>query len=272
MNHTVQDVVRGSPAGRKGDGTPLFNCPCCGGKAKLEFHPIRGVWHCHKCHEGGSLRPGRRPKPRWEPLEPFQDVLGRFQPAQEHPRVRRYLLEVRKLPTGLLEPLRPHRGPTDLRVYLPLYRLGGVEPVNFVGRLMSDSETAFLPRYWNAPLGMFPVRKSETVWGLHRVRIGQPRLVICEGVFDAIWHPDRVALLGKSLSRDQREVIRTIGPREVVILLDGDAPGEASRIGMELSEVLSCPIWTVRLPADRDPDSYGLEGEKMFRRMMERLA
>ena len=80
---------------------------------------------------------------------------------------------------------------------------------------------------------------------------------VCEGVFDAAWRRDRLALLGKNISEEQIEILRQIGAPTIVVLLDGDAHREAVEVGVRIGEEISCRIDVCKLPFGLDPCNIG---------------
>ena len=179
---------------------------------------------------------------------------------QQDPRYR-YLSEKRGLTPRMIDDLRPHSGGQWYIVYFPLYALSesrqltaDSKPVYFVGRSLFNEE----PKYRNPPLTQFPAGgKSKNLWGLHLWRRKGQSLVLCEGIFDAVWSRNRVALLGKTISDVQISIIRQIEPQEITVFLDGDAQKHSMNIAKTLADRISVPIWTVDTPRGKDPDDLG---------------
>ena len=183
--------------GDKGDGTHLYQCPNCGGQSKLEVHKTKPIWYCHKCGEGGKI--------------PTRDIqvygrdthrrrrLGELEPESykqlDRTRFtiwRRYLINRGITTSTLWSALRPYTGPEPLRVYFPLYELGAYTPVSFVGRSVIPCKYTY----------RFPAKDGRCVspksllWGTHRLSGSPKTLMLCEGIFDAVWYPNAVATLG----------------------------------------------------------------------------
>lgn len=126
--------------------------------------------------------------------------------------------------------------------------------VGFVGRWPSDDVPEDELR-WKFPEGF---RKSAVLYNLNRVA-GRKHLYVVEGFFDALrlyrlGFP-AVALMGRSISEEQIELLVQSGCRYTTVLLDGDDEGWAAApivhaaIGRRIfSRVLS-------LPAGEDPAS-----------------
>lgn len=243
--------------GRKSDGSYLYDCPDCGGQRKLELTRDRKLWYCHKCADGGRTHKtefGRGPLIREQVIrEPTEQTFSPLQDLTD-PRYR-YLSEKRGLTLKMIDDLRPHSGGQWYVVYFPIYAIGNSEtPVYFIGRSLFNDES----KYRNPPIALFPAGgKSKTVWGLHRLHRRTSSVVLCEGVFDAVWSRNRAALMGKSVSEKQAEIIRELNPGEITVFLDGDARKEAVFIARFLAERISVPIWVVDTPRGKDPDDLG---------------
>lgn len=243
---------------KKQDGSTVYDCPKCDGRGKLEITPNGKLWFCHKCQVGGKHHPGSGPK---KVLENTQRPKGFGSPHHyelitkpQDPRYR-YLLVKRGLTHKMVDEMRPCNGGPWYVVYFPLYRFGKYdEPVYFVGRSIFDDH----PKYRNPPMSGFPLGgKSKNVWGLHRLCKSARHLVLCEGVFDAVWERNRLALMGKNISEDQVEIIHKIEPREITVFLDNDAQRDAILVCKILSKRVSCSIWNATPPTGKDPDDLG---------------
>ena len=243
----------GEPVAYKGDGSPIYNCPTCGGRRKLEVS-LKGLWYCHKCGVGGKTdAPGgssRASSPRdyyFEKAKPTNQVI------------MGYLRSTRKLGSREIRDLRPHTGHSLAHFYSPVYAWRETLPCYWVGRMVVP--LAGVSPYWYPPSGSMLFRKTEVLWGLHRIPDRPKTLVLCEGIFDAVHRRDRVALLGKHCSEAQARIVRGLHPREVVVMLDGDAKEESIRVCEAVSRYFPGPIYQARLPEGEDPDSYRKEVE-----------
>lgn len=207
----------------------------------------------------------QKPPQSQEEFSPIEDTAD--------PRYR-YLSQKRGLTQKMIHDLQPHSGGQWYVVYFPIYALRSEDserpvpnefgtlghyegPVYFVGRSLFNEQ----PKYRNSPLTQFPEGgKSKNLWGLHRLwhDCMKPRnLVLCEGVFDAVWSRNRVALMGKTISVHQIGIISRINPEEITVFLDGDAWKESMFIARSLAKRVSVPIWTVDTPRGKDPDDLG---------------
>jgi len=214
------------PLGTKVDGSQYFVCPFCNGRRKLEVDFRKGLYYCHKCNESGKVQKDQKVRVG------MTNKLTRryYRPCGKIPE---YLYQ-RGIPEELCIELQPHNGPDSRRVYFPCYNLGGSdEPMYMVGRATRDH---VVPRYIYPRNGEFPNRKRDSFWGLHRFDRERnfKRLVLCEGIFDAIWCKERIALLGSIISPEQVRTVNSIHVDEIIVLLDGDAYEKAVRVALSL--------------------------------------
>jgi len=240
---------------KKSDGSFLYDCPQCNGKGKLELTRDRRLWYCHKCGNGGKSELFRGQVVREFEKKTFTAEEFQLIEDQQDPRYR-YLSEKRGMTQQMINDLRPHSGGQWYIVYFPLYGTINyyTHPTYFVGRSLFNDE----PKYRNPPLTQFPAGgKSKNLWGLHRLSNTTKDIVLCEGIFDAIWGKNRFALLGKTISQRQIDIIRRIGPTEITVFLDGNTQRESILIAKTLAHQMSRPIWTVDTPGGKDPDDLG---------------
>ena len=259
--------IKNLPFKTKGDESSCYyDCPLCRGREKLEVHNVRPVWYCHKCGIGGRIPERARVRHTVQNRETANslqsttvwaedgDFLNAYSKLTSHStsKLITYLWKERKLSESKIEDLQPHRGPSPLRVYLPLFRLGSSIPCYFVGRAIVNMD--IFPPWMNPSLKMFGVRKSELLWGVHRIKGKVDNLILCEGIFDAVHYPNALALLGKTISTEQVLTLSRIGPQEITVVLDGDAAQrEAILISNQLRGII--PIYRIELPFGKDPDT-----------------
>ena len=110
-----------------------------------------------------------------------------------------------------------------------------------------------VPRYIYPKNGEFPNRKRETLWGVQRFCPSKnyKRLVICEGIFDAVQRNNRVALLGSTISKEQIDVLKMIRTEETIVLLDGDAYEKAVAVAVALNRPHT---WVAPMRQGSDPE------------------
>ena len=81
-----------------------------------------------------------------------------------------------------------------------------------------------------------------------------------DDIFDALWSCDRVAVLGKSISKDQVLLISKWCTEEIIIMLDGTAHKEAGRMAQMIAQHWQGKVSIAHLPSGVDPDLLDREG------------
>ncbi|MBU1067830.1 toprim domain-containing protein [Patescibacteria group bacterium] len=110
----------------------------------------------------------------------------------------------------------------ELRFWIRRTILGHVEPkyLSFDYKTDGDGDQS---KYYS---------KSEVIWGYDLIKEGEP-VVICEGILSAAAVVQcgfsAVAILGSTLSKKQRVLLREKNPSCVIVLLDGPRPGDNTR-------------------------------------------
>jgi DNA primase len=112
------------------------------------------------------------------------------------------------------------------------------------------------PKYYNPAGPGFRRRKRDLFWGLQRFTGPVEDVVLTEGVFDAVWFPNRLSIMGKNITPQQINILNQIGPRRLTIALDGEARREAADIAYRISQSFSGRIYIAEYPRDSDPDSF----------------
>lgn len=260
MNLLKQKLIQSPIQQRRPDGATLRKCPFCLGNKKLDITADERVWFCYKCWKGGPLNSKGVLEKRmpWEcgfADDPFPEQVC-YSPAGKDSAQWGYLSKVRELPPGLIEDLRPCKGPSPVRVYVPLNDLDDPKPCYYVGRSMFDG----FERYSNPRVNEFPKRKTEVLWGLHRLEPPCKRVIVCEGIFSAVRVPGAVAILGKWINEAQIHLLCRIVSEEIVVMLDGEAEVEAATACKRISDIFSGRVSRVRLPSHKDPDELVKEG------------
>ena len=115
------------------------------------------------------------------------------------------------------------------------------------------------PKYKSGSRKEFSTSISDCLWGLHRIRLPQARVILMEGILDAVTHPEGLALFGTQLSQGQLQWLKKISPREIVVALDGDAVGATMSMALVLVHSGFWKVSVIRLPLGSDPDQVNLE-------------
>lgn len=168
--------------------------------------------------------------------------------------VPKYLLQQRRLELGVLKDWEVGFDTAAQRAVFPV-RDFEANLVGMYGRSVVGRDHY---HYWNWP-------KSQYLYGEHRIHLRCDRVVVVEGVIDALWlwqqgvRPPAwnvVALFGSTPSDAQLTKLRRIGQR-VIVMLDGDQQGRAGAAklvrGLDGKLPRGVGISRVDLPDDVDP-------------------
>jgi DNA primase len=134
----------------------------------------------------------------------------------------------------------------DGRVVFPVTTCGILE--GYVGR----DYTGESDKKVKNSTGDFKSASVSAVWNYDNV-VDSDELIICEGIFSAIkCGIDRsVALLGKTATASQIDLLAELGPKTVYVCLDVDAIEDAEKLAAKLSTRFS-DVRIVRLPENTD--------------------
>jgi len=260
MNRTaaILDDLLGPGTEAAGDGEYRYLCPRCRHDAhKFGFNVHKGIGHCFNCDYTATVQKlfqdmgvdfkEEGPAPTLEEVEdglselvsdqvfPVVSLPPEAFPAAQSQDAMWYLAN-RRLTSTEVETYQIHyctQGLYQYRVILPCFIAGKIR--GFSARAVSPEA---LVKYLYPP-GM---AKSEILWNLDRAR-QYGRVIITEGVFDALAvGDDAVASLGKFLSKGQRNILISLGIKEVVLLYDSDAHDAAYLAAKELSKYMSTKI------------------------------
>lgn len=252
--------------------TYCSHCRDDSGHMEVDLH--QGVYYCHKCGHGGRLQ--IKPEPvRWNPPSLKPEVPFKFHHTtalQPEDQRYKYLLD-RGFSSEMIEhDLQPIVTDFDLFIiYFPVLDEEG-EMVYIVGR---NTSAASKCKWIFPPSRPDRLGKSHFFWGLNRwypTVYGSKRVVLVEGIFDAVWDDDRLAMLGSTPSQYQLSLLQELWPEEIVIALDGDMRERSFEVGAMVARVVSVPIWVALLPTDDDPDTLGLHGTDYINKVKVRMA
>ena len=272
-------------------GTELvLDCPVCGASRKLYVNEKSGLWICYRCGEKGnstklvshvegiSFREARKFVLRGSMDRPSRTVdeirsLDREEARDSSSRgvtlpeefipifdrgsrtwtVPTYLKERNISPTvaasfglGFCKVGR-YAG----RLILPAHIFGAVR--TFQGRAMGD----FVPKY----LGPTGDKKGSILFGVDEA-FGAEDVLIVEGPLDVISLAGKgytaIGLMGKVATMSQATLLKKVGIRRAIVMLDSDARRDAGKVATLLSEVLD-EVRIAELPEGLDPDDASPE-------------
>lgn len=255
-------------------------CPLHGGEGRETFHvnTAEQVFHCFSCGAGGSVldlvakMEGCGLREAAQKLSGWSSVTSNVAPLQKTTVTKKMKpvppLRFQLQGVDMRHPYLASRGIREAtaheygigfyagpglmsqRLAIPIEDEAG-RLVGYCGRSLDGSE----PRY-RFPAGF---AKSQVLFNLHRaVATRQSAAIVVEGFFDCLkvyqaGFPSVVALMGSALYDPQRRLL-TQRFQQIVLMLDGDAPGR--RAAAVISERLSsdCSVRIVPLAENTQPD------------------
>jgi DNA primase len=278
----VEEILKDHRSHNELSGQMTFCCPKCSyeikglnhldGKFNLEVNYKKNVFHCWSCDDHGSLyrlikqygtkkqlKKFQLLKPETDEILPkkiykklrlpdeyisFKDVKGGMKLLPQYKQAINYLTG-RNITKEIIEKYNIGfclSGEYENRIIIPSYDNNG-ELNYFVGR-------SFLSRtkqkYKNPN-----VEKNDIIFNERLINWDEP-VYLVEGVFDSIFLPNSIPMLGKFISDVLYEKIYE-NAKKVIIVLDGDAWQNA----VDLYYKIDCgklmgKVWIVELPYDKD--------------------
>jgi DNA primase len=255
-------------------------CPLHDGEGRETFHvnTAEQVFHCFSCGAGGSVLDlvakieGCGLREAAQKLSEWRSVTDNVAPLQKTTVTKKINpippLRFQLRGVNVRHPYLASRGIREAtarefgigfyagpglmsqRLVIPIEDEAG-RLVGYCGRCLDGSE----PRY-RFPAGF---SKSQVLFNLYRaVATRQPMAIVVEGFFDCLkvyqaGFASVVALMGSALYEPQRRLLMQHF-RQVVLMLDGDAPGR--RAAAVVAERLSadCSVRIVQLAENTQPD------------------
>ncbi len=243
----------------------VFHCFGCGEKGTiLDF-----VAKMERCSISESARlvaewcnvSGKSPAPRRD-ARAHPDQAAENEPLGFELRLdpRHPYLSERGVSSGTISKFglgSSDRGIMKGRVCIPIHDADG-KLVAYAGRWPGSASALDEPRY-KFPPGF---KKRLVLFNFHRVREAE-RLVIVEGYW-SVFRLDAlgiaaVALMGRSFSREQEELVRRSRADRITLLLDGDEPGRVATTEilprLARHQFVHAPL----LPEGAEPDTMDAE-------------
>lgn len=250
------------------------DCPFCDGGKKLWINIDKRLVHCFKCNYGSGIKKflssigesvDESVKPNWDsvkksasivdhvkaiigdgPLAKTSSSVGKL----ELPKEIRHFDKLGEMGRQLFAYLQKrgismshvHKyklgycpfGKYARRIIIPCYMRG--ELVYFQGR----AGYAYIQRKYMNPA----VSKAGVLFNYDNLIEGS-RAVIVEGTFDAMKIGDgAIAILGKTMSAQQKKELTRKRPSEIVVFLDPDALDDAIALAKELSIIAEVRVVT----------------------------
>jgi DNA primase len=257
-------------------GQVAYNCKECDegrNKGNLEVNYFEHIWKCWSCSDENDTHGTLGKLIDRYGTKKQKKIYNLLRPEEYKPKEKRK--DRLRLPEGftlfkdssLVYPVRrqaynylKQRGITDEMI--EKYGMGFCDRGKFTGRVIIpsyDSEgelTYFIARSWNPHTKakyMNPeASKDEIIFNESLIDWGKD-VYLCEGVFDALFLPNSIAMLGKHMSELLLNTLYEKAKGNIIIALDGDAFKDAVRLYEELNGgVLYGKIKVLKLPEDKD--------------------
>lgn len=254
----------------------LFNCPICDegqNKGNLEVSLIKHLYHCWSCGDESEKTHG--------PLGKLFDFFGTKKQKKiydllkpEELKVVSQAYHIIKLPEGFISfkdsnPIHiPHRQSISYLKsrgigddIIDKYNMGYTVKGDFANRIIIPSYDGdgklnyFLGRTWikgKIKYKNATAPKDEIIFNEHLINWSE-NLYLTEGVFDSIFLPNAIPLLGKNMSSKLFNLLYDKAEKDIIICLDGDAYKDSLKLYNELNGgKLYDRIKMVKLPYDKD--------------------
>ena len=272
----LHDILGDEKLHYESKGQISFDCPICDEdrhKGNLEVNYFEHVYKCWSCgDENGTHGPLGKLIDKWGNKKQ-KKIYNLLQPEEHKPKEKRK--DRLKLPEGftkfkdssLVYPVRrqaynylKQRGITDEMI--EKYGMGFCDKGKFTGRVIIpsyDSEgelTYFIARSWNPHTKakyMNPEAEKDIIIFNESLIDWNKDIFLCEGVFDALFLPNSIAMLGKHMSELLLNTLYDKAKGNIIIALDGDAFQDGVRLYEELNGgTLYGKIKVLKLPEDKD--------------------
>lgn len=257
-------------------GQVSFNCPECDegrNKGNLEVNYFEHIWRCWSCSDENNTHGTLGKLIDRYGTKKQKKIYTLLRPEEHKPKEKRK--DRLRLPEGftlfkdssLVYPVRrqaynylKQRGITDEMI--EKYGMGFCDKGKFTGRVIIpsyDSEgelTYFIARSWNPHTKakyMNPEASKDEIIFNESLIDWDKDVYLCEGVFDALFLPNSIAMLGKHMSELLLNTLYDKAKGNIIIALDGDAFQDGVRLYEELNGgTLYGKIKVLKLPEDKD--------------------
>jgi DNA primase len=257
-------------------GQISFDCPMCDDgrhKGNLEVNYFEHVYKCWSCSdENGTHGPLGKLIDIWGNKKQ-RKIYNLLQPEEHKPKEKKK--PKLRLPEGftlfkdssLVYPVRrqaynylTQRGITDEMI--EKYGIGFCDKGKFTGRIIIPSYdgegelTYFIARSWNPHTKskyMNPESEKDIIIFNESLIDWDKDIYLCEGVFDALFLPNSIPMLGKHMSELLLNTLYEKAKGNIIIALDGDAFKDGIKLYQELNGgCLYGKVKVLKLPEDKD--------------------
>jgi DNA primase len=254
----------------------LFNCPICDedqNKGNLEVSLAKHLYHCWSCGDESDKTHG--------PLGKLFDIFGTKKQKKIYDLIKPEELKLIsqpyyaiRLPEGFVRfkdsnPIHiPHRQAISYLKnrgidddMIDKYDMGYTVKGDFANRIIIPSYDAdsklnyFLGRTWikgKIKYKNATAPKEEIIFNEHLIDWSQD-VYLTEGVFDSIFLPNAIPLLGKHISNKLFNLLYDKSEKDIIVCLDGDAYKDSLNLYNNLNGgKLYNRIKMVKLPYNKD--------------------
>ena len=276
----IVDIVRNFLGKEKlhyeSKGQYSFNCPYCDegrNKGNLEINVFKHVYKCWSCGDSNDTHGVLGKLIDEFGTKKQKKIYSLFKPKEENkvePKKPKF-----KLPEGYTKfkdsnPIYPvyKQAMNYLKErnigedIIEKYQIGFCDKGDFMGRIIIPSfddkgiPNYFIARSWNKTTRVKyknPQAEKDKIIFNESLIDWEKDIYLCEGVFDSVFLPNSIAMLGKHLSKLLFETLYEKSKSNIIIALDGDAWENAVKLYHELNGGnLFGKIKILKLPEDKD--------------------
>ena len=276
----ILDIVRNFLGKEKlhyeSKGQYSFNCPYCDegrNKGNLEINVFKHVYKCWSCGDSNDTHGVLGKLIDEFGTKKQKKIYSLFKPKEENkvePKKPKF-----KLPEGYTKfkdsnPIYPvyKQAMNYLKErnigddIIEKYQIGFCDKGDFMGRIIIPSfddkgiPNYFIARSWNKTTRAKyknPQDEKDKIIFNESLIDWEKDIYLCEGVFDSVFLPNSIAMLGKHLSKLLFETLYEKAKSNIIIALDGDAWENAVKLYHELNGGnLFGKIKILKLPEDKD--------------------
>ncbi len=276
----VVDIVRGFLGKEKlhyeSKGQYSFNCPYCDegqGKGNLEINVFKHVYKCWACGDSNGTHGALGKLIDEFGTKKQKKIYSLFKPEDENkpePKKPKF-----RLPEGYTQfkdsnPVYPVykqainylKERNISQEIIEKYKIGFCDQGDFMGRIIIPSfdkdgkPNYFIARSWNKTTRSKyknPQAEKDKIIFNESLIDWDKDIYLCEGVFDSVFLPNSIPMLGKSMSKLLFETLYDKANGNLIIALDGDAWKNSVKLFHDLNGGrLFGKVKVLKLPEDKD--------------------
>ena len=276
----VVDIVRSFLGKEKlhyeSKGQYSFNCPYCDqaqNKGNLEINVFKHVYKCWACGDSNGTHGALGKLIDEFGTKKQKKIYSLFKPEEEkkqEPKKPKF-----RLPEGYTQfkdsnPVYPVykqainylKERNISQEIIEKYKIGFCDQGDFMGRIIIPSfdkdgnPNYFIARSWNKTTRYKyknPQAEKDKIIFNESLIDWDKDIYICEGVFDAMFLPNSIPMLGKTMSKLLFETLYEKANANIIISLDGDAWKNSLKLFHELNGGrLFGKVKIIKLPENQD--------------------